>query len=403
MNPAAEIWKKRYSAHIRTVARYTVYAGQSGFFLFLLAALIGSSYLYGRTIARIPETFPYALAITCWLTPFLAVSPIRTLLREADLVFLLPLEAKMGAYFRRALHYSMITQSFAVLFAVAASLPLYRHGFGAQAHSLLALAAFVLALKYANLLGAWAEGSFVRKRRRALFRSARWLGDALIVYALYRFGLLAGGAALLACLAVMGAWAAWTRKMKVNWPYLRGKEVDHNLRVLLFFNTFVDVDELPVRIKPRKLLSRLARLVPFRQADAFRFLYALTLLRSELFGIAARLTLVALAILLFLNSPWPFAAVYLLFQLITNVQLHTLGRFHRHSVWSALYPVPSELRPTAASRVAFTAQLVQVVILALPLFRPAVFTPWLLGLPLLGLAIAFAFRRRAGRTENQHS
>jgi ABC-2 type transport system permease protein len=156
----------------------------------------------------------------------------------------------------------------------------------------------------------------------------------------------------------------------------------------------VDVQELPNRVKSRKALSRLANLVPFRKESAFRYLYALTLLRSELFGITMRLTFVALAILLVVGSPLLFAGVYGLFQMITNVQLSALDRFHRHSVWPALYPIPAALRPVSAARIAFTAQLVQVVLLALPMFRPSVFSPWLLVLPLLGFALAYAFRTR---------
>lgn len=394
MNPAARLWKERLSAHLKTVSRYTVYAGQSGFFLFLLAVFIASSYLYGKALARIPETFPHALVIACWLLPFLAVSPIRTLLREADLVFLLPMEAKMGTYFRRAMLYSFVTQAFAIVFAVSSSMPIYRHGFGGGAVSFFILLLFAMVIKFANLLGAWTESTFVRAGHRILFRSMRWLVTGFIAYVLYRYGSLAASLLVLAAFAIMSVWARSSRKVPVNWPYLRTKEAGHNTTLLLFFNWFVDVQELPNRVKSRKTLSGLAKLVPFRKENAFRYLYALTLLRSELFGITMRLTLVALAILLVVGSPLLFAAVYALFQTITNVQLSALGRFHRHSVWPALYPIPASLRPVSAARIAFTAQLVQVVLLALPMFRPSVFSPWLLVLPLFGLALAYAFRAR---------
>ncbi|TNJ62567.1 ABC transporter permease [Paenibacillus hemerocallicola] len=394
MNPAAQLWKERLSAHMRTVSRYTVYAGQSGFFLFLLAVFIGSSYMYGKLLARLPDTFPHMLVITCWLLPFLAISPIRTLLREADLVFLLPMEAKMGTYFRRAVAYSFATQAFVTVFAVSSSMPIYRHGFPDDAEPYFSVLLLALALKFANLLGAWTEGTFVRAGHRALFRFTRWVANAAIVYVLYRFGGLPASLLLLAAFAALSVWARMSRRVPVNWPYLRSKESSHNTTMLLFFNWFVDVPELPNRVKPRKALSLLANLVQFRKENAFRFLYALTLLRSELFGIVLRLTLVALAILLVVRSPLLFAVVYALFQMITNVQLSALGRFHRHSVWPALYPIPASLRQVSAARIAFIAQLVQIVLLALPMFRPAVFSPWLLALPPLGLALAYAFRSR---------
>ena len=397
MNPTIGIWKKRLSAHIRTVAQYTSYAGRSGLFLFLLIVLIASSYMYGKAIALLPETFPYTAILTCWLTPFIAVSPIRTLLREADLVFLLPMEARMGAYFRKALQYSFITQAFAVLFAVSASMQLYRHGFGTDALSFIVLVLFALSLKFANLLGGWAESSFARSGQRALFRSARWLADALILYTLYRYGLMVGCLAWLAAFACMSLWGRLSRRLTVNWSYLRLKEIGHKTAMLLFFSSFIDVDELPNRVKQRRVMARLANLVPFRQTNAFHYLYVLTLLRSELFGILLRLTLLAFILLLAINGPFLYAAVYMLFVTVTNVQLETLGRLHRHSVWPALYPLQSSLQTASAAQVVFAARLAQAVLLSLPMLRPAVFELWLLALPLAGVALAFALRLRAGR------
>ncbi|MEF3306532.1 ABC transporter permease [Paenibacillus sp. GYB003] len=398
MNPAKRLWKDRLAAHTRLVARYTFYAGQSGFFLFLFVAFIVSSYLYGRTLERIPDDFPYAVVLACWLAPFMAVSPIRTLLKEADLVFLLPMEARMGAYFRGALLYSFVTQGFAAVFAVSAGMPLYRHGSGSEALPYVALVLFALALKFANLLGGWTESSFVRAGNRASFRAARWLADFIVLYSLYRYGFVAGGIAFVAAFALMGGWSLRSRKLPVNWPYLRLKEASHRTTLLLFFNWFVDVDDLPNRVKPRRLLSRLANLLPLRKDNAFRYLYALTLLRSELFGIMTRLTLLALIILLAVKGTWLFAGVYALFLVVTHVQLSALVRFHRHSVWPALYPIPAAQRPAAAARVALAAQLAQAALLALPMFRPDVFAPWLPALPLIGGAAAFAFRSRGGRS-----
>lgn len=397
MSPAAALWKKRLTAHLRIVSRYTVYAGQSGFFLFLLIVFIASSYFYGKALESIPESFPYEIVIALWLTPFLAVSPIRTLLREADLIFLLPMEARMGPYFRGAMMYSCLTQSFLLTVAFSASMPLYRHGYGENSQPFFALLLFVLALKFANMLGAWTESSFVRAGYRTCFRICRFAVDAALLYTLYRFGIIAASIALLAAIATAALWARLSRRIPVNWPYLRMKEASHRLTMLLFFNWFIDVEELPSRVKPRRLWSGLARLVPFRAHNAFRYLYSLTLLRSELFGITMRITLLAIVILLFVDSPITFATVYVLFQVMTNVQLSALGRFHRHSVWTALYPIPGTLRRPSAARIAYTAQLFQVAIMSLPMLRPSVFALWLLILPVLGAALAWTFRMRGSR------
>ncbi|MDF2720951.1 MAG: transporter permease [Paenibacillus sp.] len=404
MNPAIRLWKARLAAHLKLIARYTVYAGQSGFFLFVFAAFIATSYLYGKSLAHIPQTFPFAVALTFWMLPFLAVSPVRTLLRQADLVFLLPMEAQMGAYFRRSILYSFVTQAVVTIFAVSASMPLYRHDAGISHEPYIAMLGCAMLAKLANLVGAWMESCFVRRRNRALFRALRWIADALIAYALFRYGVAAACAALLAGIVLLGLFARFARTLSVNWLILHRKEQRHNSTLLHFFNGFVDVAQLPTRVKARPVLAKLATFVPFRQANSFIYLYALTLLRTELFGIMARLTAIALVLLLLLDSSASFACVYALFVILTNVQLHTLGRFHRYSVWPALYPLPAALRPLSAARVAFAAQLAIVVLLALPMLRPTVFAAWLPLMPLLGAALAYAtFRRHSREPERNHS
>lgn len=399
MSHATRLWKERLAAHMKIVSRYTVFAGQSGFFLFLFVAFIASSYLYGKSLGHIPEAFPYGLVLTCWLLPFLTVSPIRTLLRQADLVFLLPMEAEMGGYFRRSLLYSFVTQSFVIIFAVSASMPLYRHGLnGEQPEPYIVMAALALALKFANLLSQWIEGSLARAGYRTLIRSTRWMANSAIVYALYRFGSIAAAVTMVLAIAAIGLWVRSLRRVPVNWTYLRAKENSHNTTMLLFFNWFVDVEQLPNRVKARATISKLANLIPFRQEYSFRYLYALTLFRSELFGIMVRLTLIAFLILLVVEDPLLFAAVYTLFQIVTNVQLSVLGRFHRHSVWPALYPIAASQRIISASRVAFSVQFVQLVLLALPMFRSAVFDVRLLLLPPLAVLLAYAIYLRRSRS-----
>jgi len=394
MSEASRLWQERRTAHLKTVSRYMIYVGRSGFFLFLLAAILGLSYLYGQKLVRLPDTFPHTLVLVVCLTPFIAFSPVRTLLKEADLVFLLPLEDRIGPYFRGALLYSGSIQSFVAVLAATAAMPLYRHGYGDEAQPFAALAAFALLLKIANLLGHWLESGLTHGGHRAGYRIVRWIATAALLAAWFRFGFAAAAAMLPAVSAGMFVWARSSRRMPVNWTYLLAKEAAHRTAMLLFFNMFIDVPELPSRMKPRRAIARLANLVPFRQDEAYRYLYVLTLIRSELFGIVARLTAIAFVLLLLIDNRSVWAGVFILFQAITGMQLSTLGRYHRHSVWPDLYPMPNSHRAASAAAIAFIAHLAQTALLTLPMLRPAVFAPWMVALPLAGSAVAFVRRRR---------
>jgi ABC-2 type transport system permease protein len=396
MNPAKAIWNKRANAHLKIVARYSSYAGRSGFFLFLLIAVIAGSYGYGKLLSALPESFPYRAALAAWLALFAAVSPIRTLLRKADLIFLVPMESRMGPYFRAAFLYSFAGQSFLTLCAVTIAMPMYRHGLGAGAEPFAAVLLFALAMKIANLLGSWAESGIVRPGGQAAYRAARWIGSAALFYLYFSLGFIAAAASFFAVLAAMALWARSSRKVTVNWMYLLEKEEAHQTNMLLFFNWFIDTD-LPHRVKPRRLWTRFAQRIPARRENTYLFLYWMTLIRSDMFGMIARMTLLSFIILMFTERPLVYAAVYLIFHAATAVQLASLERYHRHSVWPALYPLPESLRRASAASVAFAVQLAQAAVLALPAFRPDVFTPWLLALPLAGAASAVFFRFRAFR------
>jgi predicted ABC-type exoprotein transport system permease subunit len=52
-------------------------------------------------------------------------SYVRTLLKEADLVFLLPLEPKMGTYFKHSFKYSYLSQLFPLLALSLVCMPLF--------------------------------------------------------------------------------------------------------------------------------------------------------------------------------------------------------------------------------------------------------------------------------------
>lgn len=55
----------------------------------------------------------------------LTSSYVRTLLKEADLVFLLPLEAKMEPYLKQAFVYSYVSQLFPLIALSIVAMPLY--------------------------------------------------------------------------------------------------------------------------------------------------------------------------------------------------------------------------------------------------------------------------------------
>ena len=81
-------------------------------------------------------------------------------------------------------------------------------------------------------------------------------------------------------------------KYVIGWDYLITKENQQQARLYAFFSWFVDVPQMGTRIARRSWISGLTRFIPFRQDAAYLYLYMKTLLRTELFAIVLRLTLI---------------------------------------------------------------------------------------------------------------
>ncbi|WP_213563246.1 ABC transporter permease, partial [Staphylococcus auricularis] len=82
----------------------------NGHFSVFLVILLGAFILgYGNWLQSIPEGINYSL-IASIIVALVSIFPIRTLLKEADQLFLLPFEKKMSTYMKQSLNYSYLNR-----------------------------------------------------------------------------------------------------------------------------------------------------------------------------------------------------------------------------------------------------------------------------------------------------
>src|SRR5690606_16805711 len=103
---------------------------------------------YSQWGKNLSPDFPSSLVMSIVLAFFLTISPIITLLKEADMVYLLPLENELEGYFRKGMRLSFIIQAYILLLVLGALMPLYFKSTGAGFVSFLYLFAVLLLLKY---------------------------------------------------------------------------------------------------------------------------------------------------------------------------------------------------------------------------------------------------------------
>ena len=369
MFDANRFFQARFVAHLKETSRYLRYIFTGHLMIAALFFISALSYYYQRWLLDIPENFPAALIIALVFGLAAGYSPVRTLLQEPDLVFLLPAEHKMGPYFRNALIYSFAIQFYLILLAGAALGPLYFAAFpdrSGRTYLLLLLGLFLL--KVFHLFASW----WVLRKRDQKIRTGEYTARLLFTIVMFYFvlgqeWLLAGLAFLLLTGIILYDYVGYRENRAVTWDLLIEKD---RLRMQAFYrvaNMFTDVPHLKNRIKKRHwLVNLLTRRIPFRQEQTFNYLYKITTVRSgDYLGLYLRLLLIGAVAIYYVPSLWVKVAFSLLFLYLSGFQLMTIWNHHQTIAWLDLYPVKKEWRKQALIRWLSQLLLVQVFLFGL--------------------------------------
>ncbi|MNI18674.1 Bacterial ABC transporter protein EcsB [compost metagenome] len=366
-----KLWKQRFERYAKEAIGYWQYAARSNFIGFLLFLVIFSSYYYAKTLQQLPTDYPYLWIVLLVLVPLLVNSPIRTLVRDPDRMFLLRAELQMGTYFRSAYTYSLTIQSFYILIAFCIVVPLYRHCEGEQAQPFLLLLLVLLIIKAINLQASWQESRLVNGRARGWLVVFRWCWTLVIAWLLFDKNVLwASSSLILASLL----WLLLTRGLAaypIGWDYLIAKEKTQQARLYAFFNGFVDVPHMPTQIRRRNWISSITRWLPFKQNNTYLYLYMKTMIRTELFGIVQRITVIGILAIVSMGSDATSAVIFLVVVLITTIQLSALGQAHQYTFWLSTYPLDTHRKASALVWNIWGALMAQTCLLAIALLIKA--------------------------------
>ncbi|SFJ02865.1 ABC-2 type transport system permease protein [Paenibacillus sp. UNC496MF] len=363
------LWRRRAGAFWRESIPYFRDMTQSGLpgvvIMLLLAGLAG----YALLLRNMPANFPFTLVGVIVLTPVLCWSPLRTWLREADIVFLVPREAEMRAYLRRSFRYNGLACFAAVLLVCAVYMPLYLAG--PATTPALVIGLFALLLKLMNSGAAWRERQLAGLAARRTIRVLRWAATAVAAGALLQTELWKTAVYLVVVGGLFALLYSRLSRYPVPWLALIAEEQTTRRRYMAFFSAFADVPTESAAVRSRRYASWLTRFVPYGKSRAFTYLYAHTLVRTELGGIILRLTGLGmvsgmLSAYAGLWQGWGSAAVCLLFVWLSGIQLGSLAQSHKHSVWRLVYPLPDRTRHDAVLRVDRVASLICAVLIWLP-------------------------------------
>lgn len=362
------LFKDRFSEHLKETSRYLryIFNGHMAFaMLFFISAI---AVYYQQWIAALPDDFPTAWVVGIAFGLVASYSPVRTLLKEPDLVFLIAAESKMNAYFRNALLYSFVVQLYLVLLVAAALGPLYAATYPDRSgHVYLLTVLIMLIFKIWNLLANW----WMLKVRAPGVRQTDLLTRMLLSIAVFYF-LIHGDMVLtvittgLYIVVFLYDYNVSRKQMGIVWDLLVQKDRNRMQTFYRIANMATDVPHLKSKVKRRGWLTSIVSNVPFQNKQTFNYLYRITFVRSgDYLGMYVRLIILGGLFIYFVPQLWMKVLFALLFIYMSSFQMMTLYHHHRTIMWLDLYPVENKWRKQAVLKWMYQLGLIQTVIFAI--------------------------------------
>lgn len=382
MKNLREIWSKRFVYYINELQKYLKYIVSGHIAIVLVFAIGAAGYAYSEWLKTAPSDFPAFLLVAVILSLFLAISPPVTLMKQADSVYLLPLETKLHDYFNLALRWTYFSSVFVSIAAFIVSIPLLTKVGGLSKNELLLFFVVLLLLKIWSMLVEFnyrwaANGHYV------------WIDHFVrfLVLFLMLYFLMSGfyiGAIIVALISLIYL-VVWVKKKKdVPFPFDHFIEIEQSrmMRFYRFANYFTDVPHIRGKKKRRKWLDAFYTFAPYGQRNAQFYLVLRTFIRTDdYFYLWVRLTFISVLGVIFI--PFPIVAIVFTSALAfaTVVQLrHALLSGHEFRM-DQLYPVEPAARKSAVNKLLRLIQLIQALFILIAVLVQGEFTIVLLLVP----------------------
>lgn len=392
---AQELFKKRLSAHIKELSRYGKYMFNGHIAIVLLFLISALAVVYQQWLAQLPSTFPSDWIVISMFGLLMVYNPIRTLLVEADIVFLIAAEEKMQTYFRSTILYSFVMQLYIVILMAAALGPLYFHAFPLRSGWVyIATIILLLVFKGWNTIASWWMHMIRDRSLRVIDRSIRFLlSTAVIMFFVQEEMLYAGIVTILYIGLFLYIYRITHHHVHVPWDELIRVDQKRMNRFYRFAQLFTDVPHMKNTFKERKWIAPFIRKrAPYGQTHTYTYLYRLSFLRSgDYGGMYLRLLVIGVGLLFLVPNVLMKILFGLLFIYMSMFQLIPLYHHHQMIIWTDLYPVdPVDKRRSFRSLIDFLTWM-QIGLFTLILLVQQLFIPSVLFLS-SSLIFAFVFR-----------
>lgn len=359
------LWKERFRHFIkeaRTYGKYVFNDHLKFIFVFMIGA---GAYYYQQWLATLTPAFPTAIVIAVLLGLVVTVGSVQTLLKEADLVYLLPVEERLKGYFLKAFRFTFIKHLYFIVMVAAALAPLYLQQTGQSGNTYMIIVLLAVILKAWNLFMTWEVSYMTDPRMRLFDLLIRVIVNVAFIYCLVaRVSFLYIGIIVVLMMVYSVLLQQSVKGKPLNWEYLIAEEGKKMMVLYRIANMFVDVPALKERVARRKWLDFILQIIGEKRT--YLYLYTRTFLRAgNYFGLYMRLLVIGGALVYAIPFLYGRVIVSILFLYLIGYQLMPLWKHHRLTLWLDLYPVREEEKRKDFLKLLHSVLIIGSVILAL--------------------------------------
>ncbi|WP_026672489.1 ABC transporter permease [Alkalihalobacterium bogoriense] len=371
MKSVESLWSVRVKDYWNMAIRYLRLIGNSGFLFTIYLLLIIGGYYYSVLLDWLPPQFPAVYVFVIVFTFMLTRSPVRTFVKQGDIVFITPLEAKLSSYFRSSIMYSVVLQSCTLIVVMIVLSPLFTERVNTQQGAVYSVIGLLMVAKVWNVLCSWEEQRLQSKSERFWHQMLRIVVNAAFTFLIFSGAQVMYIAVIVALLFVLYFfyYRHFEKKHSIKWEHLLEEEE----RMLTLFyrvaNTFTDVPKLKNKVQRRVWMQWVLRSIPFKKKTSFLYLFTRTFLRAnDYFGLYIRLLVVGGVLLFVIPEGIGRVLLFLLFIYMSGLQMSTLWKHYDMKIWVDLYPIDESEKKQAFSKLLFSLLFIKTVIFSLLLF-----------------------------------
>ncbi|CAM4170576.1 ABC transporter permease [Lacicoccus alkaliphilus] len=335
----APIHKSRIEDDIRIRAYYSKYIFNSHFLIFLTIA--GGVFLYsllGMLSAMEPNI--YLDIIAALLMSIVLLPKYRSLLKEADVLFLPPYEKYMKTYFSYMNRYSFWLSAYLPITGLIISLLLLRVGHPGWV-MVLFVGMSVLLYIFAFLIRRDAVNTPMDRNSVILM--------LILIHFISLFSILVNPLFILLGLLLIGGLYFLVQKKQhknLDWPKIIDHEASMKQKYYQYVSMFTNVRLSSKQYKRRKYFDALLKQPPpgrFNKNHMYEYLFRRTFLRDDdLPMIILRLLMIFSIVIIWVDAP-VLSVIVLLFALYVIVlQMSQLYTAQAYLLWPKVWPVERE-------------------------------------------------------------